>query len=106
MAKSVAGMIGIEAWKDWQAKGQPAQLVDVRSVAEFAMAHLPSAANIPLEQIEQRIGDITASTPVVLVCQAGTRALMAQVRLAARGRDSLVLEGGTDAWIKAGLPWI
>ena len=104
MAESADGTIGIEAWKDWQAKGHPAQLVDVRSVAEFSTGHLPGAINIPLEQIEMRVADLNTYAPVVLVCQGGTRALMAQGRLAAQGRDSLVLEGGTDAWIKAGLP--
>src|SRR5208283_5727488 len=96
--------IGIETWKDWQAAGRRAQLVDVRSGTEFATAHLPGAANIPLEQIELRTADLETEAPVVLVCQGGTRAHMASALLAASGRDLVVLEGGTGAWLKAGYP--
>ncbi len=62
-------VIDIETWKEWQAAGHRAQLVDVRSATEFATAHLPGAINIPLEQIELRTADLEVNTPVVLVCQ-------------------------------------
>jgi rhodanese-related sulfurtransferase len=88
----------------WKTAGRIGQLVDVRSATEFATAHLPGAMNIPLEQIELRIADLNASGPVVLVCQAGTRAHMAADLLAGSEKELLVLEGGTDAWIKAGYP--
>jgi rhodanese-related sulfurtransferase len=104
MPESAARTISIETWKDWQAAGRQAQLVDVRSATEFATAHLPGAINIPLEQIERRTADLDANAPVVLVCQAGTRAHMACALLAASGRDFVVLEGGTGAWLKTGNP--
>ncbi len=96
--------IGIETWKDWQAEGRRAQLVDVRSSTEFATAHLPGAINIPLEQIELRTADLETNAPVVLVCQGGTRSHMASALLAESGRDLVVLEGGTGAWLEAGYP--
>jgi rhodanese-related sulfurtransferase len=96
--------ITIENWKDWQAAGRKAQLVDVRSATEFATAHLPGAINIPLEQIELRTADLDAQAPVVLVCQGGTRAHLASTLLAGSGKDLVLLEGGTDAWLKAGYP--
>jgi rhodanese-related sulfurtransferase len=104
MSESAARTIGIETWKDWQVAGRPAQLVDVRSATEFATAHLPGALNIPLEQIERRTEDLEANVPVVLVCQTGTRARMASALLAASGKDLVVLEGGTQAWLQAGYP--
>jgi rhodanese-related sulfurtransferase len=104
MSESAARTIGIETWKDWQVAGRPAQLVDLRSATEFATAHLPGAINIPLEQIERRTADLEANMPVVLVCQTGTRARMASAMLAASGRDLVVLEGGTQAWLQAGYP--
>jgi rhodanese-related sulfurtransferase len=104
MTEAAEQTIRIDTWKDWQAEGRRAQLVDVRSATEFATAHLPGAINIPLEQIELRTADLDANAPVVLVCQAGTRARMAQTLLAASGKDLLVLEGGTEAWLKAGYP--
>lgn len=99
-----APMIGIETWKTWSAAGRRAQLVDVRSVTEFAAGHLPGAVNIPLEQIELRIADLDPNAQVVLVCQGGTRARCAHNLLAGSVGNLEVLDGGTDAWIKAGFP--
>jgi len=97
-------IIQIATWKSWQAANRPAQLVDVRSATEFASGHLPGAINIPLEQLELRTADLAATVPVVLVCQAGTRALLAAGLLQNSGKSLVVLEGGTSAWIKAGNP--
>jgi rhodanese-related sulfurtransferase len=80
------------------------QWIDVRSPSEFATGHLPGAVNIPVDQIEARRADLRADSPLVLVCQAGTRARMAARLLAPSRPDVAVLTGGTDAWIKAGLP--
>ena len=79
-------------------------MVDVRSATEFASGHLPGAINIPLEQIERRTEDLEAHAPVVLVCQSGTRARQANALLETSGRELVVLEGGTSAWLKAGYP--
>jgi len=97
-------IISVETWKQWQAEGRRAQLVDVRSAAEFATVHLPGAINIPLEQVEMRTADLNANAPVVLVCQSGARARIAYGLLAASGKNLLQLEGGTAAWLKAGYP--
>jgi rhodanese-related sulfurtransferase len=96
--------ISIETWKQWQAEGRAAQLVDVRSAREFATVHIPGAINIPLEQLELRTADLNANTPVVLVCQGGTRARLAYKLLQNRRNDLSVLGGGTMAWLKAGNP--
>ncbi|MGA2635335.1 MAG: rhodanese-like domain-containing protein [Terracidiphilus sp.] len=104
MPETLERVIDIETWKEWQAAGSRAQLVDVRSATEFATAHLPGAINIPLEQIELRTADLEVNTPVVLVCQGGTRARLASALLANSGRDLVVLEGGTGAWLRAGNP--
>ena len=78
------------------------QLVDVRSASEYAAGHIPGAVNIPLEQIESRLGDLRSDSLVVLICQAGNRARIATGLLENCGSDLAVLEGGTDAWIKSG----
>ena len=80
------------------------QWIDVRSASEYAIRHLPGAINIPLEQIELRVGDFAENKPLVLICQRGTRAQMAASRLHSCGREMVVLEGGTQAWIAAGYP--
>jgi hypothetical protein len=46
--------------------GNP-QLIDVRSPSGFASGHIPGAINIPLDQIESRIADLSSTTPIVLI---------------------------------------
>ena len=81
-----------------------AQLVDVRSPSEFASGHIPGAVNIPMDQIEARLDDLHASARLVLICQAGTRARMTATLLEPCQRHITILEGGTNAWLQAGLP--
>lgn len=82
------------------------QLVDVRSPSEFAAGHIPGAVNIPMDQIESRIPDLCPDVPLVLICEAGKRARITADLLADRCREIAVLEGGTSAWIKTGLPLV
>lgn len=80
------------------------QLVDVRSPQEYSDGHVPGALNLPMEEAEARIEDLSRQSPVVLVCQSGNRAEMTCELLAQHHDQLIVLEGGTDAWQDAGLP--
>ena len=84
----------------------PAQWVDVRSATEFAAGHVPGAVNIPMEQVESRLGDFSTSLPVVLICRSGTRAALVSAMLSPCRQDVHVLDGGTAAWAQAGLPLV
>ncbi len=84
----------------------PDLLVDVRSGAEFASGHIPGAVNIPMDQIEARLDDLDLHRPIVLICQSGKRARMTAGLLEPCQRQITVLEGGTKAWIQAGLPLV
>ena len=54
---------------------EDAQIIDVRGSDEYVSGHLPDSRNIPLEQLEERAGELEKfkSTPLILVCQTGTR---------------------------------
>lgn len=82
----------------------PVQLVDVRSGSEFASGHIPGTVNIPMDQIESRLDDLQSGVPIILVCQTGKRARMVAELLGPCRRQISVLEGGTRAWVQAGLP--
>ena len=86
--------------------GKRFHLVDVRSPSEFATGHIPGAVSIPMDQIESRVPDLDRDGPIVLVCQSGKRARMVAGLLEPCGKDLLVLEGGTSAWVKAGHPTV
>jgi rhodanese-related sulfurtransferase len=83
-----------------------AQCVDVRSATEFAAGHVPGAVNIPMDETESRLRDFSTSLPVVLICKSGVRAGMVSAVLRQCREDVRVLEGGTAAWAKAGLPLV
>jgi rhodanese-related sulfurtransferase len=82
----------------------PFKLIDVRSAAEFAVGHIPGAVNVPMEQIEARAAD-TGEGPLLLICEAGTRAAIVAGWLASKQSVS-VLTGGTAAWRNAGYPLV
>ena len=76
-----------------------ARLVDVRTPQEFAEGHLPGAVNIPLDQLERRVGEIGApDTKVVLYCRTGRRSAQAEGLLRARGFQDVLNLGGMSAW--------
>jgi rhodanese-related sulfurtransferase len=83
--------------------GNPPQLIDVRSPGEYAGGHIPGAMNIPLEEVEGRLADLSEQQSLVLVCQGGGRAGICYERLGER-QNRAILTGGTVAWIAAGYP--
>lgn len=89
------------------AGGGPARLIDVRTPGEFAAGHVPGARLVPLHDLNPaefqnpRGGD----GPLYVLCHSGQRARVALARLEAAGVCHCVLvEGGTQAWMEAGLP--
>jgi rhodanese-related sulfurtransferase len=87
-----------------RSRSADAQLIDVRSTSEFAAGHIPGATNIPMDEIESRLQDLSPIKPIVLICQMGKRARMTAGLLEPYQIKLSILEGGTSAWIKAGFP--
>jgi rhodanese-related sulfurtransferase len=84
-------------------------LLDVRTSVEYAEAHVPEARNEPLHKLhpEKLIasGILPDGRAVFLLCHTDVRATKAAEKFAASGQDrAVVVEGGTKAWIEAGLP--
>lgn len=86
---------------------EDAVVIDVRETSEYVEGHLPESRNIPLGQLEQRLGDLEKrkEAPVILVCQNGGRSAEACKKLEALGFSRVHnLEGGVAGWRSAGLP--
>jgi hydroxyacylglutathione hydrolase len=80
-------------------------MLDVRGLSEWKAGHVPGVGIIPLGYLLDQLGDLPAGRPLVLHCQGGSRSLIAASLLEARGiRDVVNLDGGFDAWERAGLP--
>jgi glyoxylase-like metal-dependent hydrolase (beta-lactamase superfamily II) len=79
-------------------------LLDVRSPIEFESERIEGAMNVPLEALESRRDEIPEHADLVVVCRTGVRATIAAESLARGGRRGRVLDGGVNAWRRAGLP--
>lgn len=87
--------------------GQPVELIDVRTPVEFQEVHVDFARNVPLDQLDP---DNWATTnarreqPLFVICRSGSRGRQACEKLQAAGITQVVnVEGGTQAWVAAGL---
>ncbi len=86
---------------------EDALVVDVREPSEYVEGHLPDARNIPLGELENRVGEIEKfkDRPLILVCRTGARSSSACSRLAKLGFVKVQnLDGGVTDWAQAGLP--
>ena len=82
-----------------------AVLVDIREPDEFVRRHIRGAQSRPLSSWEQAHLTIEPAADVIFTCRSGMRTAGACDRLAARVTgDAYVLDGGLDAWARAGLP--
>lgn len=83
-------------------------VIDVRTAAEFESVHAKGARLAPLHDLDEKrlIGSLQSpEQPVYILCKSGSRATQAAEKLLAAGLASpVVVEGGTDAWVAAGLP--
>jgi rhodanese-related sulfurtransferase len=92
-----------------QQAGEPIDLIDVRTPAEFREVHIEGSRLAPLDRLDPaaflagRNG--SAGRPLYLICRSGNRARQAGEKLSAAGlADVACVEGGVKAWEEAGLP--
>jgi len=89
-------------------RGEGAMLLDVRMPLEFAEVHAAGARNVPLDQLDVKAltrDRAPGAGPIYVICKSGKRAAKACDALLTAGIDNVVsIDGGTDAWIAAGLP--
>lgn len=94
------------ALNEKMAKGAKVTIIDVRTPAEYGEVHADGARCIPLDRIKQediqRACEEDGSEVAYVICKSGARASQACAKL--NGADSILVEGGTDAWVAAGLP--
>lgn len=87
----------------------PHLLLDVRTVEEFEEARIPGAVNIPLDELDQHIQQVTdlaGENPIVLVCRSGMRSMMGAeiLRYAGMAHTLYNLDGGTMDWAMSRFP--
>jgi rhodanese-related sulfurtransferase len=81
-----------------------ALLLDVRTPAEFEGKHLPSAVNIPVDDVGRRVDEIEKltlgdrSAPIVVYCRSGARSARAAALLQKAGYSRVTDLGPMSAW--------
>ena len=80
-------------------------LLDVRETYEFVAVRAPGAALLPSSTFADRVAELPADRPLLVICKAGTRSAAITGFLTRGGRTNVVnVAGGMDAWEGAGLP--
>jgi len=79
-------------------------VLDVREPDEWRAGHIAGAHWIPLDDLEDRFGELDRSQEWVCVCHLGQRSAMAVGLLTEEGFRAANLAGGMAAWEQQGLP--
>ncbi len=83
---------------------QGAILVDIRAADEHAREHIAAARHVPMDHLKSA-APLDATAGVIFHCRSGNRTRVnAQALSACAACEAYVLDGGLDAWKKAGLP--
>lgn len=85
--------------------GQPPLIVDVRKPSEFGIAHIPGAINVPVSELDDRLGELQGNSGVLIYCINGSRTRQAEAILMGADIPNIYhLEGTFSAWIKGKFP--
>jgi rhodanese-related sulfurtransferase len=76
-------------------------LLDVREPEEMADGVIAGSINIPMGEIEDRLGELPTNRDIVVICSVGARSAYITKELNALGYDRVAnLTGGMDAWLR------
>ena len=95
MFSEIRKVLGLDS--DSVAIEDSAYIVDVRSKAEYALGHIKSAVNIPLEIIEDKIGELKNYNQIILYCRSGNRSGHAKKILNAAGISKVIDVGSMES---------
>lgn len=92
--------MGVAQLKALLDRGAPVYLVDVRQPWEHERAALPGSVLVPLDDLEERLDEVTPPVGALLVayCHHGIRSLSAAAILERRHPEVVSLAGGIDRW--------
>jgi rhodanese-related sulfurtransferase len=88
-------------------KNEGAQLIDVRTPAEFAAGHVVGARNVPINTFKHKLLTLALDPkrPIVAICATAHRSPPAVRLLHAAGyKKAVQLQNGMLSWYATGLP--
>lgn len=90
--KSLLGIGPATDYAELMKKG--AQIIDVRTPAEFNGGHIKGSVNIPLDNLQTQLVRINKNQPVITCCASGMRSGAAKQILQANGYTEVYNGGG------------
>lgn len=92
-----------------QKSSSDVDLIDVRMPTEYREVHAKDAQNYPLDSLDPHAIAKThrpgPDRPLYVICKTGGRSSKAVQKFLDAGIDHVVnVQGGTNAWVEAGLP--
>jgi rhodanese-related sulfurtransferase len=100
--------IDVKRLADKQADSE-IDLIDVRMPTEFREVHANGAINVPLDSLDPEtvagMRNGRSDQPLYVICKSGNRSSKAVQKCLDAGYENVVnVDGGTTAWVDAGLP--
>ena len=68
--------------------------LDTRTVGEYSRGHIEGFANIPVDELRERLDEIDRNKPVYVICQSGLRSYISCRILAGNGFECYNFAGG------------
>jgi len=100
-SESLPFEVSVETFADLRAGGRRFCLLDVREPWELDLCRFDGSLDIPLDELPERLDEVPADAPVIVVCHHGQRSAYATHWLRGAGRGQAVnLAGGIDAWAR------
>ena len=94
----ISGLTQSVQWSDVEQMNKEGwSIVDVRSAGEFANGSIPSAINISVDEMREKIADVPTGK-VIVTCQVGQRGHVATTLLRKLGYEAVNLDGGYRTW--------
>jgi rhodanese-related sulfurtransferase len=90
-------------------EGKKIDLIDVRTPVEYREVHVEFARNVPLDELDpatmMQARNGSATDSLYFICRSGSRGQQAGEKFVKAGFSNVInIEGGTMAWVEAGLP--
>lgn len=73
-------------------------LIDVRTPEEYVAGHIPTAINVPVDQIAKRPPTGEKDVLIIVYCRSGSRSAMARKTLRDLGYTNVVDFGAVSRW--------
>ncbi|MDO4230953.1 MAG: rhodanese-like domain-containing protein [Lautropia sp.] len=100
------GGAALGSYQATQFMNQGAQVIDLRSDADFRAGHLPGARQAQPDAVLRAVEGVEQGKSILVVCADGSKSARAVAALKGTGRQIHTLEGGMDGWKQAGLPLV